>query len=556
MELTEHLSTPFPGKIDLLFETSWEVCNKVGGIYTVLSTKARELAATFGDNLIFIGPDIWSEENPCPVFKENKRLLRQSYRNLKLPEGISIRTGRWQIPGQPIAVLVKYQGVFARLPQIYGKMWERFGVDSLHSYGDYDESCAFAIASAIVIDAISKRLSISSGNILAHFDEWTTGMGLLYLRLIQPDIAEVFTTHATSIGRSICGNGKQLYKYFNGYNGDQMAKELNIQSKHSLEKAAAHNADCFTTVSEVTANECEQLLDIRPHVITPNGFDTDIIPKDSKIKGLRNNGRKRLIKIAELLTGNQYSKDSLIIATSGRNEFRNKGIDLYIDAIAHLRDENDRLKKDIIALILVPAWVKEPSRELAEGILGGGSIKPEPDFITHRLNNEECDSITQKIISMGGNRDTRKVTIIYVPCYLDGHDGILDIQYYNLLPALDLTVFPSYYEPWGYTPLESIAFGIPTITTDKAGFGQWVNRHIGNRMTKSGVAVISRNDDAYQAGVYGVAEYIISLQNTPSSELKEIAHLALHTAEKAQWSLFIQDYYKAYSIAMQRKNNG
>ena len=181
-----------------------------------------------------------------------------------MPDGVSIRVGRWNVPGKPVAILVKFDGMYACKDQFYGQMWELYGVDSLYAYGDYDEACAFSHAAGIVIESLCQFTSTADKNIIAHFDEWTTGMGLLYVKHHVPEIATVFTTHATSIGRSICGNNKQLYDYLQGYNGDQMARELNMEAKHSLEKAAAHEADCFTTVSEITAIECAQLLERRP----------------------------------------------------------------------------------------------------------------------------------------------------------------------------------------------------------------------------------------------------------------------------------------------------
>ena len=288
---------------DLLIETSWEVCNKVGGIYTVLSTKARSLQRLYRDRVIFIGPDLWSEENPSPNFKESKTLLAAWHRQLLLPEGVNVRIGRWEIPGRPIAILVRFDGIYAVKDQIYGDMWKLYGVDSLHAYGDYDEACAFSIAAAYVIKNLADFLvpEDSNANIIAHFDEWTTGMGLLYTKHYLPRAATVFTTHATSIGRSICGNGKALYAYFKGYNGDQMAAELNMQSKHSLEKAAAHAADIFTTVSDITADECTQLLERRPDVVTPNGFEKDFIPGPRKYVQERNSARRRIFEVASAL---------------------------------------------------------------------------------------------------------------------------------------------------------------------------------------------------------------------------------------------------------------
>ncbi|MDE5874542.1 MAG: glycogen/starch synthase, partial [Muribaculaceae bacterium] len=324
--------------IELLLETSWEVCNKIGGIYTVLSTKARVLQEKFGDKLVFIGPDVWTETNPSPYFIERKTLLKSCASKMKLPFGISIRAGRWNIPGSPQVILVKFDGVYPHLNEIFGKMWELYGVNSMNAYGDYHEGCAFAVASAIVMNALSMHMKVKPEGVTAHFNEWTTAMGLLYLKMIQPEAATLFTTHATSIGRSICGNGKPLYDYFAGYNGDQMAGELNMEAKHSLEKTAAHQADCFTAVSEITARECEQLLDIRPQVVTPNGFEPDFVPTSGKYASLRKEARKRLLDLAGALKRKKFDENTLIVATSGRNEYRNKGLDLFLDSLVALQN--------------------------------------------------------------------------------------------------------------------------------------------------------------------------------------------------------------------------
>ena len=535
---------------DLLFETSWEVCNKIGGIYTVLSTKARELKKVLGDNLIFIGPDVWSDLTPSPSFIERKTLLKSAATNLQLPDNISIRVGRWDIPGSPVVVLVKFQHLIGKMNDIYGEMWEKFGVDSLHAYGDYDEACAFAVASAKVIEALVKFLHADDKKIVAHFDEWTTGMGLLYLKSHMPEVATIFTTHATSIGRSICGNGKALYEYFEGYNGDQMARELNMESKHSLEKAAAHNADCFTTVSEVTAKECTQLLDITPRVVTPNGFEPDFIPASRTYNRQRKEGRERLLKIAGFLKGKEFPEDTFIIATAGRNEYRNKGLDLYIDSMVTLGEKEDTGGREVLALVLVPAWVKEPSGELLMDLYHEGNDRPAASYLTHRLNNEDCDSVCCRLRSLEMGKRGGETSIIYVPCYLDAHDGIVDISYYDLLPALDLTVFASYYEPWGYTPLESVAFGVPTITTDKAGFGQWVLSNFENSLDKTGVFVIPRTDSNYTENCQAIAEAASTFMKQPVPEINKARREASATARKADWQFFIKDYYKAFDIAL------
>ncbi|MCH5236406.1 MAG: glycosyltransferase [Muribaculaceae bacterium] len=537
------------GSIGLLAETSWEVCNKIGGIYTVLSTKARVLQERFGDKLVFIGPDVWSKENPSPFFKEDKKLFNGFYKHQIGIFDISVRTGRWKIPGSPQVILIKFSGVYEHLDEIFGKMWERFGVDSMHEYGDYREGCAFAVASALVIKGLADFTETRGANVTAHFNEWTTGMGLLYLQMIMPEAATIFTTHATSIGRSICGNGKPLYDYFEGYNGDQMAFELNMEAKHSLEKKAAMNADCFTAVSELTAKEAQQLLGIRPQVVTPNGFEPDFVPGDKKYSSLRKAGREKILSLAKLLKNKDFNEDALIVATSGRNEYRNKGLDMFLDSLSQLSLSS--LPQDIIALILVPAWVSHPL-ELTDEKNKGNS---DSGYITHMLHNIDSDSIASRIKTLKAeNNIDNQINVIYIPCYLNGGDGVINISYYDLLPAVDLTIFASYYEPWGYTPLESIAFGIPTITSDKSGFGQWILDNLPDSLYESGVKVISRTDSNYYEAVREISSQVEKYAVSSEEVRKEVMKLSKSTAEKADWKYFILYYYQAFATAEQRRN--
>lgn len=532
-------------KISMLFENSWEVCNKVGGIYTVLSTKARVLGEVFSDRLVFIGPDVWSAENPSPTFIERKSLLKNAASKMELPYGLSIRVGRWNIPGTPLAVLVKYDGIYPALNEIFGTMWETFKVDSLHANGDYEESCAFAVASAIVMKALAEYLKVDPEGVIGHFNEWTTGMGLLWLKLNMPEAATVFTAHATCIGRSICGNGKDLYQYFKGYNGDQMAGELNMESKHSLEKAAAHQADCFTAVSELTADECEQLLEIRPKVVTPNGFEPGFVPKGRKYDSLRKTGRKRVLEIASVLKGKEFPEDITIIATSGRNEYRNKGIDLFLDSLAYV---NKAEGARVLALVLVPAWASVPSEAFS-------GVKAAPDFLTHRLNNEFSDPTACRIRQLELEKQLGgSVDVVFIPVYLDGNDGVLGISYYDFLPAVDMTVFPSYYEPWGYTPLESVAFGVPTVTTDKSGFGRWILTDSEPGLDACGVDVVNRDDTSYVASAEAIAADILAFAASQPAGRDEMSRAALATAAKADWTFFIPRYYLAFSDALKSRD--
>ena len=535
--------------VDLLFETSWEVCNKIGGIYTVLSTKAKTLQKLYGDRVIFIGPDVWSEDSPSPFFIESRTLLKDWKANAALPDGVTVRVGRWDIPGKPIVVLVKFDAMYAVKDEFYGRMWDKFGVDSLHAYGDYDEACAFSHAAGLVIKSICDYQDIENKNVIAHFDEWTTGMGLLYVKDQLPSVATIFTTHATSIGRSICGNGKPLYDYLKGYNGDQMARELNMEAKHSLEKAAAHNADCFTTVSEVTAIECEQLLDIRPLVVTPNGFEKNFVPAKTKFKNVRQEARESLLSVANGLCGNIFDDSTFIVATSGRCEYRNKGLDVYLDSLDHLSQMAPGRK--VLAFVMVPAWAREPRTDLRTALTSDSHTRMTDTVITHWLNNPESDPVINRIHQIGFANDAdSEVSVIYVPCYLNGSDGIFNNPYYDLLIGMDATVFPSYYEPWGYTPLESVAFGVPTVTTSLSGFGQWVLDSSENQFEESGVNVIGRTDGNYHEVVENIARSLKYLISADKSQTETIHAAAMATASRAAWSYFIVYYLDAFELAL------
>ncbi len=385
--------------IDLLFETSWEVCNKIGGIYTVLSTKAKSLQKLYKDKVIFIGPDVWSEEHPAPDFTESRTIMKKWRLDAALPDGVDVRVGRWEIPGRPIAILVKFDGMYATKDEAYGRMWQHFGVDSLHAYGDYDEGCAFGRAAAAVIESIVRFHEADCHRVVAHFDEWTTGMGLLETKLRCPGVATVFTTHATSIGRSICGNGKPLYDYLRAYDGDQMAAELNMQSKHSLEKAAAHAADAFTTVSDVTADECAQLLGRRPDVVTPNGFEPGFVPAKSRRAAARRAARAAMLRVARALTGRDLPDDTFIVATSGRCEYRNKGIDVFLDSLARIDEAG--ITRPTVAFVMVPAWAGDARPDLVRAVDEGDTCRLPDPVVTHALHNYDSDPINSRIHQLG-----------------------------------------------------------------------------------------------------------------------------------------------------------
>ena len=538
---------------DYIFETSWEVCNKVGGIYTVLSTRAKTLQDRMKDHVIFLGPDCWYESQSL-YFKQDDNLFAD-WQQKALVDGLKVKVGRWDIPGEPIAMLVDFREAYAHKDELYGKLWEYYHVDSLHAYGDYDESAMFAYDTALVVESFYKFYLSEKDKVIFHTNEWQTGFAALVLQHRMPQIASIFTTHATCIGRSIAGNNKPLYEYLWAYNGDQMASELNMESKHSIEKQTAHHVDCFTTVSDITATECKELLEKPVDIVLPNGFENDFVPKGAAFTKKRKAARKRLLDVANALTGSDFNDDTLIVSTSGRYEFRNKGIDVFIEAMNRLRfDEN--LKKEVVAFIEVPGWVNSPRQDLIDSLNSGESFDTPLDMplLTHWLNEQEHDNVMNMAQSLGiRNAKGDKVKLIFVPCYLTGDDGVLNMSYYDLVLGNDLCVYPSYYEPWGYTPLEAVAFKVPCITTDLAGFGLWANTEKGAYSEiEDGVKVLHRTDYNYLEVADGIKDTVVRYSNFNNSIVNKCRRNAEKLSHKALWSEFIRYYEQAYDIALRK----
>lgn len=503
---------------DYIFETSWEVCNKVGGIYAVLSTKARSMQALCPDRTFFFGPEL--KEQSDKFFTEDPSVLKEwkekveSERNLPY----SVRVGRWKVPGNPIAILINYDALWYQKDEIYAWAWKHFGVKSHAAYGDYDASSLFGFAAGMVMKSLYEWIQATGDRrqartFVAHANEWQTAFAVFYLRKHCPKIGTLFTTHATGIGRSIAGNGKPLYDYFEGYHGDQMAEELNMVSKHSVEKMAAHWSDCFTTVSDITARECKQLLDKEPAVVTPNGFEPDFVPKGKAFASARTRARKALLDYASEMGVGEYGsrgvgKEPLLIGIAGRQEWKNKGIDVFMEAMKRLGREADRLKggRQVIAFSMIPY-----------------------------LNDNDG--------------------LINIPYYLDGHDPIFGLTYYELLIGLDLTIFPSYYEPWGYTPHESVAFHVPTITTSLSGFGDWASKQLRVESLKlQGVTVIERNDSNYNEVVDKIVETVNKARVASQKEMAAAREQAASLAQKGEWSVFFNAYLRAYDYALRARN--
>jgi phosphorylase/glycogen(starch) synthase len=537
-------------KPDYLFEISWEVCNKVGGIHTVISTKALTLVKEHKDQYILIGPDVWMETRKNPEFIEDRYIYR-AWRETAEATGLRIRVGRWNVAGKPIVILVDFTQYYSLKDKIFATFWENFQLDSISGQWDYTEPAIFGYAAAKVIESFYDYHNTASDRLIAQFHEWMTGAGLLYLKTATPQIGLAFTTHATVMGRSIAGSGMPLYREMENYHPESLAQSLNITAKFSLEKIAAREADCFTTVSELTARECQAFLGKNVDIVTPNGFEDSFVPTQDEFGPGREKARELLFAVADAVTSSTVPRDSLLSITSGRYEFFNKGIDVYIEALGKINADPQN-KNHVLAFIMVPAGHAGHLEHIKQRMAHKQYDHATPgEYLTHALHHPENDPVLNRLRDKGLlNRPEDKVKVIFVPCYLDGMDGIFNTHYYKLLIGFDMSVFASYYEPWGYTPLESLAFHIPTITTTLAGFGLWVKQ-----LYPDGhgcIAVLERDDDNFGAVSDGIAQHIMRCSTIPYENKGEIRHFAWEVSRTALWENLVDYYYQAYYVALEK----
>lgn len=531
-----------------LFETSWEVCNKVGGIYTVISTKVNRMQQLFGDRYFLIGPDVWKGRDNRE-FTEDKKLYA-SWRAYAEGQGVKFRVGHWNTEGRPVAILVDFMSLIAKKDELLADLWCDYQLDSLSGQWDYIEPVLFGYAAARVVHTFYDFMVFPQEKVYAHFHEWMTGAGVLYLKKHLPSVATAFTTHATVLGRCIAGNALPLYSGLSTYNGDELSHRFGVRAKFSMEKLSAIHADVFTTVSRLTDRECIQFFGKGVDRVTPNGFEDRFVPQGDDYDARRLKARQVLRRVSEALLNVPVSDDTFFVLNSGRYEFRNKGIDLYIDALAELNRRPD-LDRPVVAFIAVPAGHAGPREDLLQRVkradLVGGEARMD-DYCTHYLNDSEHDPVLARLRLAGlRNQAEDKVKVIFVPCYLDGVDGLFNLSYYDFLIGFDATVFPSYYEPWGYTPLESAAFSLPTLTTTVAGFGLWVQENV--REPQEGVVVLERTDANTPDVVAGMVDQLSRWAGKSAADMAECRRQAFAVSRLALWENLVEDYAAAYDLA-------
>lgn len=523
----------------MVFETSWEICNKCGGIYTVVTSKVPLMQSHY-DTYVLIGPlfdelplDFIEQRPPEPFAKVFAQLAQR---------GIRCVYGTWDILGSPNTVLIDARSLGVEIDFLRTKLYDKFGVESLNSSGDFNEPLIWSIGVGMFLEGIESEFS--NKKIIGHFHEWLAGFALLHLKSVNSKIATVFTTHATMLGRSMASRGKDAYASLNEIDPRKLAQEIGILEKFTTERACALNSTVFTTVSDITAREAKTIFGREPRVL-PNGLPIDLYPTFEQTS---NDHKLSKNKLKDFTMGHFFPyqtfdlDETLFYYTSGRYEFENKGFDITIDALGKLNQQmkDEVSKKTIVMFFFLAMDSRGPKRELLENkmhledlqddirekedyfnqqiildvIMGDKTsvdvVPPEflssqrrkfrslrrlgnPTICTHNLHgSEDNDPIVSNCHRVGLlNRDEDRVKVVFVPAYLHGQDGLLNMEYYEAIVGCHLGIFPSYYEPWGYTPLESIAYGVPAITSSTSGFAQFVKDKVVNK--NKGLYVVDRS---------------------------------------------------------------
>jgi glycogen(starch) synthase len=595
-----------------VLEVSYEVCNKYGGIYTVITSKISRMMENIR-NYIAVGP--YYEKQASLEFEQQKPPLKfqKAFNALHKRHGINCYYGQWLIKGQrllrerPLTILIDPAGYRSSINKVKKELWDFARVDSLTTSWFYEEPLPWSRATGFLIEELIRSEAIK-GRAVAHFHEWLTGAGLLYLKARKVPVETVFTTHATMLGRAIAGTGREdIYSMINSGLSkketvpDDKAREYQLMDKHSMEQASARHADVFTTVSDIVGRECEYILGRKPDLILPNGLDMSKFHAMEALSDLHITYRDQIRKFVTAFFSPYSpmdSKETILCFISGRFEFRNKGIDLFLDALGRLnkRLKQSKSKKTMIAFVWVPCHVRGRHPEIMENLALFGDLEEAVERESRRIGERIMDAFNQRKplrharivdesfvhelrktehhlmkkgqahtspfevdpneITQGLERNgllnspMDKVKVIYYPTYLSSTDGVLGLNYYNAIMGCHVGVFPSYYEPWGYTPLETAALGCQSITTDLAGYGRFIRPRVGS--DDYGIMVIPREGRSYEEGVACLENMLFRIYTMTKRQRGQFKIRAKQLSTLADWKGLIKNYLKAYDMALAR----
>ncbi len=535
---------------DLIFETSWEICNQIDGVHTVITGKANYINKKYNSNYIMIGPDVNRPEIDKPEFIEDNKLY-SAWAKHAMKSGLRFRIGHLFSKEGPVVILVDFSNFVSQKNEIFTKFWERFKLDSMAGDWDYIEAAMFGYAAGKLIENFCDYNLTSGTKILAHFHDWQAGAGLLYLRSKERNIASVFSVHSPVLSNTISKVGGRLYDIPTDIQPFELSRYYNVISKHSLEWNAAHNADVFAVSSEFIANQVKLFLGKTPDLITPSGLNHKMLTDNiENIEETRKNSRAKIVHVAETLLGKKLDTDVRLFFSSGEYEFHNKGISMIIDAVANLNKEN-KPDKDAVIFLLFPTDNYGARQDLKTAIENSSNLETDDRIITHFLHQSEYNEVIQAIKAKSvQNKSEDKVHIIYCPDFLDGNDGIFNITYKELLAGFDYGLFPYYYEPWGYTAHETLAYGIPVSVSSFSGFGNWLKNQE-DEMPQC-IKILNRTEDNEQEITNILKEAITNCLSGVNEAYKKLREKTLQIANKANWEVVLSKYIEAYEKAIDK----
>ncbi len=585
---------------NLVLEISWEVCNRVGGINTVLATKASQMIEYYHNSYFLIGPWLaqslgeFKEDTPDSEWKEIFDSLKKT--------GITCHFGEWLTEGMPKVILVDFSKLWPQINDFKWQLWDAFGVDSLNSGFEFDEPVVFGYAVAKLLETVDQRFNGKKN--VAHFHEWLSGAGLLFAKKLGVKIPTVFTTHATTLGRTLAYHNVDFYSSLEKINSDEEAKRYGIIAKHTLEKACANTCTVLTTVSEITGVECQYFLGRIPDFFLPNGLDMGEYPsfEEVSLKHHYQRGHIREYLFYHFFPYYAFDvKNTLFYFMMARNEFHAKGIDIFIRALSNLnvRLKNEKSKRTIVAFLWIPAKTHGIKNELAQNrsnyfdikhfieeslgdlmesfmysLVSGTSLKytdvfanepsrelglklarfkrsGNPLIVTHELENQS-DVILEALISARLiNLPEDRVKVVYYPTYLGEDDKLLNLSMQEALQGCHLGVFPSYYEPWGLTPLESAADGVAAITSDLSGVGRFLTQ-MPRDPDYPGIFIVNRFNRNDNLACAQLTDILYKYSQLSRKERVENKINARKLADSCDWKDLVLNYLRAHNAALKQ----
>lgn len=592
----------------LLFEVSWEVTNKVGGIYTVIQTKAKITVDEWGENYIMMGPyyehNFKTQVEKCEPPNQAIKAAMDSLIN----NGCQVHFGRWLIEGSPYVILFDIGAAAWNLDRWKGDLWNECSIGLPYHDREANDSLIFGSLVAWFFKELTDQLQ-DKLNVIAHFHEWQAGTGLVLSRSRKIPLATVFTTHATLLGRYLCAGNADFYNNLDKFNVDQEAGERQIYHRYCLERAAVHCAHVFTTVSQITAVEANHMLHRQADVVTPNGLN---VRKFSAMHEFQNLHSMNKAKIQEFVRGHFYGhldfnlEKTLFFFIAGRYEFSNKGADLFLESLSRLNYLLRVHKNDVTVVVffIMPAktnnfnveslkgqavrkqlWdtaqsVKEKfGKRLYESLLRGeipdmSDILDRDDFTimkraiyatqrqslppvtTHNILDDSTDPILSNIRRIGlfnGRND--RVKIVFHPEFLSSTSPLLPMDYAEFVRGCHLGVFPSYYEPWGYTPGECTVMGIPSVTTNLSGFGCFMEEHVSDP-SEYGIYIVDRRFRSADESCNQLTQFMFSYCQQSRRQRIIQRNRTERLSDLLDWRYLGRFYMQARHLALSRSFPG